>query len=290
MIRMKIQSSKLVIALLSCAAVVCFAQACAAQEHKGRITHSFTEPIEKSIAASAETGIVAIAHVKEGDRVRIGQKLASINHNVLKETLAIAIAESESTTRLDAATAQLALLESQLDAVSSLIPGGHTNQYEVQQKRTEHQQAVSELRASQEELKLAALEVGRIKAQIQDRIIKSPIDGVVTEIHKQPGENVSNNEPQYATIVRVDELKVRFYLDAKTLRNTSVGDQISLGIGPEKSRKTGTVSFVSPVIDPDSGLGRLDVVIDNRDLSVQSGIACYWQAKETTASQSIQIR
>jgi len=288
---MKIQKSKLAKAALFCLAIACLSQSASGQIHKGRITHSFTEPIEKSVAASAETGIVAIAHVKEGDRVRVGDKLASINHNVLKETLAIAIATSESTTRLDAAAAQLQLIESQLDAVNSLISGGHTSQHEVQQKRTEHQTAIAEMRASQEELKLASLEVNRIKAQIQDRIIKSPIDGIVTEIHKQPGENVSNNEPQYATIVRVDQLKVRFYLDAKTLRETRLGDQISLGIGPEKTHATGTVSFVSPVIDPDSGLGRLDVVIENSDLSIQSGIACYWQAKESTASEpSIQIR
>lgn len=282
------QLAKALLCFLTCAILPVVADA---QVHKGRITHSFTEPIEKSVAASAESGIVAIAHVKEGDRVRVGIPLASINHNVLKETLAIAIAKSESTTRLDAAASQLELLDTQLNAVSSLISGGHTSQHEVAQKRAEHQQAVAELRASQEELKLAALEVQRIKAQIQDRIIKSPIDGVVTEIHKQPGENVSNNEPQYATIVRVDQLKVRFYLDASTLKNTTVGDKVPLGIGPEKSSATGTVSFVSPVIDPDSGLGRLDVVIENGDGSIQSGIACYWQSKTSTASQpSIQIR
>ena len=273
---------------LACALLPAVASA---QVHKGRITHSFTEPIEKSVAASAEAGIIAIAHVKEGDRVRVGDPLASINHNVLKETLAIAIAKSESTTRLDAATAQLELLDTQLAAVSSLISGGHTSQHEVAQKQSEHRQAVAELRASKEELKLAALEVKRIKAQIQDRIIKSPIDGIVTKIHKQPGENVSNNEPQYGTIVRVDQLKVRFYLDAQTLRNTKPGDRASLAIGPEKTSVNGTVSFVSPVIDPDSGLGRLDVVIENSDGSIQSGIACYWQATASTASEpSLRIR
>ena len=175
-----------------------------AQMHEGRITRSFTEPIEKSVSASAESGIIAIAHVREGDRVRVGDPLASINHNVLKETLAIAIATSESTARFDSAKSQLELIKSQLEAVTSLFPGGHTNKFEVEQKTAEHQTAWAEMRAAEDELKLALLEVKRIRAQIDDRIIKSPIDGFVTEIHKQPGENVSQNEPQYATIVRVD--------------------------------------------------------------------------------------
>ena len=274
--------TKSFLCLLACALLPIVANG---QVDKGRITDSYTEPIEKSVAASAESGIVAIAHVKEGDRVRIGDPLASINHNVLKETLAIAIARSESTTRLETATLQLKLIESQLEAVNSLQAGGHTSQHEIALKKTEHQQAIAELRASEEELRLAALEVERIKAQIQDRIVKSPIDGIVTEIHKQPGENVSNNEPQYATIVRVDQLKVRFYLDANTLKNTKPGDRVSLAIGPEKFSTFGTVRFVFPVIDPDSGLGRLDVVIENSSGSIQSGIACYWQAKAVTAQE-----
>lgn len=255
------------------------------QSLENRIIHSFTEPIEKSIAASAETGIVASAHVKEGDRVRTGQPIASINHNVLKESLAIATVRSEASARLDAARAQMELLKTQLQAVSSLLSHGHTNQFEVQQKSSEHQEARAEYRAAVDELKLAALEVKRIRAQIGDRIIKSPIDGVVTAIHKQLGENLSQSEPEYATIVRVDQLKVRFYLDAITLRSASVGDRIALLVGAERTRVAGAVSFVSPVIDPDSGLGRLDVVIDNRAQTLQSGIACFWESNQSLAAR-----
>lgn len=277
--------------VLACIALASVASLASAQMHEGRITRSFTEPIEKSVSASAESGIVAIAHVREGDRVRVGDPLASINHNVLIETLAIAVATSESTARYDAAKSQLELIESQLEAVNSLVSGGHTNKFEVEQKTAEHQQATAEMRAAQDELKLAALEVKRIRAQIQDRIVKSPINGFVTEIHKQPGENVSQNEPQYATIVRVDQLKVRFYLDATTLKNSKVGDVVSLGVGASKKATSGTISFVSPVIDPDSGLGRLDVVIENNDLAIQSGIPCYWQAnKSAVAERSPQLR
>ena len=281
--------TKILLAVVYAVCAVCAASGLAgtagAQTIENRIVHSFTEPIEKSVAASAETGIVAVAHVKEGDRVRTGQPIASINHNVLKESWAIAVARSEATARLDAAQAQMQLLETQLQAVSSLLNDGHTNQFEVQQKSSEFQEARAEYRAAADELKLAALEVKRIRAQIGDRIIKSPIDGIVTEIHKQLGENLSQSEPQYATIVRVDKLKVRFYLDATTLRNASVGDRIALSVGAERTTTEGTVSFVSPVIDPDSGLGRLDVEIENGNGQLQSGIACFWESNQSVASK-----
>ena len=241
-----------------------------------RITKAFTEPIKKSIAASAEIGIIAVAHVKEGDRVRVGEPLAEINQMVLKESLAIAQARAESTARLDAATSQMELTKSQMEAIEALVPGGHTNKYEVDQKQSEYQVAFAEYRAAQDELMLAKLEVKRIEAQIADRTIVSPINGFVTEIHKQLGENVSNSEPQYATIVRVDELKVRFYLDAATLKRTTVGENVSILIGDERLKSDAVVTFISPIIDPDSGLGTLDVKIDNHDLQIQSGISCFW--------------
>ena len=47
-------------------------------------------------------------------------------------------------------------------------------------------------------------------------------------------------------------------------------------VGQDKNANQATVTYVSPIIDPDSGLGRIDIKIDNRDLSIQSGIICFW--------------
>ena len=255
------------------------------ENHTGSITRSFTEPIEQSIAASAETGIVTFAAVKEGDRVKVGDVLANINHNVLEQSLKIAKARAESTARLDAATSQLEMLKSQLQALQDLVSGGHTNKFEVEQKTAAYENAYAEYRAAQDELKLNQLEVLRIEAQLDDRIIKSPIDGFVTEIHKQPGENVSNNEPQYATVVRVDQLKVRFYHDAATLARVPVGSEIHVLIGEARSRTRAKVMFVSPVIDPDSGTGRMDVVIENQDRQIASGTVCYWDDSQRSSGK-----
>ena len=254
--------------------------------HSGRITRSFTEPIEQSVAASPEVGIVAESVVKEGDAVKVGAILATLNQTVLLESLEIAKARAESTARLDAAKSQLEMLTSQVEAVQSLVSGGHTNRFEVEQKQAEYQTAYAEYRSAEDELKLNKLEVNRIRAQIDDRIIKSPINGIVTEIHKQLGENVSNNEPQYATIVRVDELKVRFYLDADTLRNLSVNQDVKILVGREQTPNMATVTYVSPIIDPDSGLGRIDIKIDNPDLEIQSGIICFWSDENSTLSNA----
>lgn len=244
---------------------------------KRRITKSFTEPFEQSIAASPEVGIIVESKVKEGDRVRVGDTLAKINQRVLVKSLAIAQARAKSTARLEAAASRFELLKSQLDAVNSLVDGGHTNQFEVEQTSAEYKSAFADYRVAQDEHALNQLEVERIGAQVEDRIIRSPIDGFVTEIHKRLGENVSSNDPKYATIVQVDQLKVRFYLETATLNAARPGQQAVVLLGPEKVSTPVTITYVSPVIDPDSGLGRLDVKMDNQDFRIKSGTVCFWE-------------
>jgi RND family efflux transporter MFP subunit len=259
--------------------------ACGQQtERSRRITKSFTEPVEQSVAASSEVGIIVEANVKEGDRVHVGDTLAKINQAVLVKSLAIAKARAESTARLDAATSRMEMIKSQLDAIKSLVEGGHTNKFEVEQTEAEYQNAYAEYRAAQDELMLNKLEVDRIQAQVEDRIIRSPINGFVTEIHKQLGENVSNNDPKYATIVQVDQLKVRFYLETSALNQAKPGQTATILLGYQKTPTQATITYVSPIINADSGLGRLDVKIDNRDFQIKSGTVCYWGGVEMEAT------
>lgn len=245
-------------------------------KHEGRVTRSFTEPIETNVVAATESGVIMEANVKEGDRVSAGDQLAALNSGVFIQSRRRAVAQSESTAVRDAAKARAAMLKSQKENLESLLPGGHVNQYEMDQKVNEYENAVAELRTAQDELDLAAIEVDRIDAQIQQRIINSPISGFVTRIHKKLGEQVSNNEPQYATVVRINELKVRFYLDATTLDTLKYGSEVSVLLGQQRKPTAARVIYVSPIIDPDSGTGRVEVAIDNYEYKIRSGTICYF--------------
>lgn len=245
------------------------------RRHSGRIIRSFTEPFKKSVAASAVTGIVMKTNVREGDIVHVGDPLATLNRRVLEASLEIAEARAESTARVDAARSQYELAKSQLESLQALEENGHTNRYELEQKRSEFDTVFSDYQAAQDEQNLAALEVKRIEAELNDRIIRSPIDGYVTEIHKQLGENLSSNEPQFATIVRLNKLRIRFYVDAQMLKNNQIGGPVVVEVGSDHKQLQGVVDYVSPVIDSDSGVGRMEVVIENKSLELQSGVVAF---------------
>ena len=62
----------------------------AQHSHTGRVTRSFTEPIQRSVVASTESGVIRDAHVREGDRVKAGDELAALNRGVLLEEMRLA--------------------------------------------------------------------------------------------------------------------------------------------------------------------------------------------------------
>ncbi len=255
---------------------------CPAQiRHQGNVTKSFTEPIETNVVAASEAGVIKSAEIKEGDRVAKGTPLAVLNSDVLIQTKRRAVAQSQSTAIRDAASATVAMLKAQKENLESLLEGGHVNQHEISQKVNEYQNAVAELQKAEDDLVLYQIEVDRIEAEIQQRIIKSPIDGFVTRIHKQIGEQLSNNEPDYATVVRLNELKAKFYLDVDTIETLQVGMSVSVLLGKQRSRTPATVMFVSPVIDPDSGTGRVEVLLDNHDYRIRSGTICYFEEQQS---------
>lgn len=253
--------------------------------HQGVVTRSFLQPINKSIVATAESGIVTHAIAREGDAVKQGQRLAELNHDVLLHAKRQADARAQSTAARDAAAARYKMLQSQKKALEELIADGHVNRYELQQKATEFENAQAEYRKAKEEVLLNQIEVNRIEAQIQQRIIKSPINGVVVEIHKQPGEHLSTTEPQYATVVQIDQLKARFYLDADRLNQIRVGNTVPIFVGRDRSRVEASVIYVSPIIDSDSGTGRIEVVINNEDNALQSGTFCVWGGAQASVAK-----
>ncbi len=248
-----------------------------AEQATAQVTHSFTEPVRQSEVAAAEPGIVARLLVREGEAVSAGQPLAELDYQVLQRTLEIAQLRADSDAKVRSAQATLEIRQRKFENLQPLLDVGHANPSEVEQARAEYDAALAEYELARLEADENRLDVARIQAQINHRIIFSPIDGLVTEIHRQPGEYISSTEPEFATVVEISQLRVRFYLLAETAARLQRGQRVSLLLGRQQSQQVaGQVAYVSPVTDPDSGTVRVDVLIDNADNRLRSGTPCQW--------------
>ncbi len=207
----------------------------------------YTEPYRIITVSAAESGVIAEVPVKEGDAVKTGQVLARLNTDVLAAELEVARAEAS-------------LATTRRDRVSELARTGKATSEESEKARTE--------------MEIKDANVRRISAQIENRIMRSPVDGVVTEIKRDPSEAVSPTQPQVLTVVQIDRLAVNLFLPPERVRALQAGASATLELLDPPQKIPASIEFVSPVTDPASGTVRVKFVIENADANYRAGSRC----------------
>lgn len=255
-------------------ALVCAPNTASAESYE-----SFTEPDQSHEVAAAEIGTVGVVHVKRGQRIKKGDLLVTLDLRVLNASYAIAKARAEGTARLRAAEAELAVRQRRLKKLTLLKDEGAGSSEEVERATADVRVSESSVAAANEEIQLNRLEMDRIQAQIERNQIRSPLTGFVTKLDRKVGEFVSQNEPNVATVVNIDQLRARFHVATHLARQLSLGSRMVLTIPNHNGQKGGSVvnsivDFVSPITDPDSGTVHIEVVFKNPKHSVQSGVRC----------------
>jgi RND family efflux transporter MFP subunit len=251
------------------AILLCSPALTAAEEFEG-----FTEPFRVIDVAAAEMGIIDEIEVREGDRVGQGDVLATLDKEVLEVTLRIAAEAKSAQGQLASAAAELRLRTERLERLTTLRESQHATEQEVIRAVEEKEVAEGNLLAIQEALEVKALEYQRIQAQLERRNVRSPADGVVTQIYKDAGEFVAPTDPIVLTVVQLDPLFATFSIPAQNIRGLKPGGTVTLRIGSAGSKAKGTLEFVSPVINAQSGTVTVKVKLANSSDRFRSGERC----------------
>jgi multidrug resistance efflux pump len=122
------------------------------------------------------------------------------------------------------------------------------------------------VKAAQHEADLAALTVQRHRLQ-------APWDGVVTKIHRRPGQWVEIGEP-VIELLRLDRLRAEGYVAKEMALKLKPSAEVSLVIygEPEARAKLGTIVFVNPEVDPVNGEVQFWIEFDNIEKNVLPGM------------------
>ena len=234
----------------------------------------FSEPFAKAELAVIEPGLLDSVTVAEGDSVRPKQALAKLNSDVLRKGLAIAKQKAKANGTIMAAEAEVRLRKGRLEQIKLLRDRGHATEHEYARALADFDIADARRTLAREEKELSELEVDRIQTQIERRIVRSPLKGVISHIHKRVGESFAPGDTLVMTVVQLEQLKARFALTPQQAESLSVGNAMRI-IFPNGSKVTrGTVDHISPVIDAKSGTVEVSVVIDNKNGEHRSGARC----------------
>ena len=112
----------------------------------------------------------------------------------------------------------------------------------------------------------------RIQAQIEQRCIRSPFDGVVTRIHKELAETVSGTETTVMTLAQLNPLKLVVHVPTSEALKMKADQVVQVTLPEQQQSVNASVDFVSPVTDADSGTVRVKLRIENKQKQLRSGV------------------
>jgi RND family efflux transporter MFP subunit len=253
-------------------ALLVLAACCCA--HGDDAIDGFTEPFRKIELAPAEPGVLASRMAKEGDNVEAGQLLGTLDNDVLQISLRISQQVLESHGKLAAAKAERDLRSVRLGRLQELQPKGFAHREEVDRAAADLAVAEANVLSLSEQHGLDKLEYEKAQALLERRRIRSPIAGVITKTHHDEGEYIAGNNPVVFTVVQLHPLRAVFAIPAAGARNLKLDQTVSLRFPDSGQECAGRIELVSPVIDAESGLVRVKVIIPNEDGKKPCGARC----------------
>lgn len=246
----------------------------------GQEIETFVEPYRAAALSTTETGVLEQIVVRDGSRVQVGQTLAWLNDDVLHASLKVADAAMRAKAALKIAENEAAVCSRLLASYRLLRENGNATERELERAESDYMQAKARLENVREELNIRALEHARVQAQIDQRQIKAPFDGIVVRVDKEVGEQVSPTDPVVLHLVQIKTLKAIFSVPVNAAHSLRSGHVLRLSVGNERESRNGVIEHVSAVADAKSGTVSVTVRIPNGEGKIRSGLVCKWDLRQ----------
>ncbi len=244
------------------------------------------DPSEVLKLGSPITGILDQVLVKRGEIVTRGQPVAVLESSVEAATVRLNRFRAESTARIDAQGERLTLAKARLDRNTQLFERKIVSQDKYEELRAEARVAEQDLLREKQDRQLSQLELDRSQALLDQRTIRSTIDGIVSEKKLSAGEFV-NQEGYIVMLARLDPLNVEVFLPVAYFDRLQVGMTATVTPAPPITNTyTATISVVDRVFDPASGTFGVRLALPNPGNRLPGGQRC----KVSFPVESVQAR
>lgn len=207
-----------------------------------------TEPFQDVTLSASVPGIIMARKVQEGDFVKDGQVLFELDRR---------LEELEVNRR-------------------RVVRDQKKTDYEGTLKLFNSTRGISkeDLDKKEVEYRVAVVEHDMAEEQLRRRQLVAPLSGIVTAVLLQTGESCS----AYQGLIRVVDSRRCYFVanvEARLAANLKVGQTLRVEVDAHPAPVTveARVNFLSPIVDPASGLRRIKLIFENPDSRVVPGVA-----------------
>jgi RND family efflux transporter MFP subunit len=217
-----------------------------------------------SLITSEQTGIISAIYFNEGDMVKKGQVIASLNTDLLHQDIKITRSE------IDALKAEQARIERDIERSNKLLKTS------FESKRALENLEFS-LKANQANRQRLRHQIERLNILIRKSDIKAEFDGLILAKHKHPGEWLGQADP-IVTLAKLNDTIARVSIPERYLRYVKLGSTTNVMIPALNMEVSGVLDSTVPVADLRTKSVPLKVKIDYqsgfiRNMSVKVSVA-----------------
>lgn len=232
------------------------------------------EPHVTVNVSSAVEGLISEVLVDKNHRVQQGDVLARLEAGLEAATAELRKVQAELESDVDAQQLAFDFSQRALTRVTNLYEKKAASFAELDKAKTEHALAAQQLQQANDRKRQAALEHNRALADLQRRTILSPIDGIVVDRYKQPGEHI-DYEP-VLQLAQLDPLRVEVFAPASLygLIKEGMKARITPELAIAKKSYLAEVVLVDQVIDAPSNTFGIRLSFPNPDYQLPSGLKC----------------
>ena len=217
-----------------------------AQGAEVKSVNGITEPFMDVTLGASVAGIIHEEFFKEGDRVKKGDVILELDKR---------------------------LEELEVERRKAVM---NQNKMEFESTRALMQTTKSvskeEFAKKEAEYNIAVAEHGVALEQLAHRQIAAPFSGVITDVLLRPGAACAPYEP----LVRVVDTSRCYFIGQVEGRNASslkLEQEVKILMDGATTPVKAKICFISPVVDPASGLAKIKAIFDNADGKIRPGLA-----------------
>lgn len=235
------------------------------------------QPWQQVDIRSPVGGLIKALHVERGSMVARGQLLVELDSGVESVMLASARYRSQMEGEQRTAASKLRFSQLKLRRIDELSQEEYASQHERDEAQADAQVAEASLVEARDNRELAALEARRLAEVVEQRRLRSPLAGVVTDRLQQPGELAQGGDggKPILRLAQIHPLRVELVLPVA--RHGAVRPGATAQIEPEPpfaGRHTATVKVIDRVVDAASGTFRVWLELPNPDGRITAGVKC----------------
>lgn len=202
-----------------------------------------TEADKRAVLATRVGGVISELPVRQGDRVKAGDLILMLD-------------AEEKISAVANASQLLAQRKAELEAAERLAKSGNLAKLQLDNARSAHAAAASQLDAAQ--------------AELARNEVKAPFDGLVDRVPVELGSAVMQGG-EVATVLSLDPVVARAEVSERDLGYVKLGDKASVRLVSGRTVE-GTVRYISRDASSATRTFRIEIAIPNADGAIPAGM------------------